>query len=73
MELVELQDIVGVPAQGFNVTDEIILNTLLTNSNSRIIEIGSITLNEVKVYAIIVDDVLFTVKKELFLFLIYTL
>jgi hypothetical protein len=71
MELNELQDIVGMPAQGFNVTDEIFLNTLLTDS--KIIEIGSITLNEVKVYAIIVGDDLFTIKKDLFHFLIYTL
>lgn len=71
MELLELQDIVWVPAQGFNVTDEIFLNTLLTDSG--LINIGSITLNEVKVYAITIDDDLFTVKKDLFLFLIYTL
>ena len=70
LDLVDLQNIVVEPLNGFDVTDEEYLNLLLTDS---IVEITSAIVNGMPVYAIKVDGVLYTVDEDLFLFLIYIL
>jgi hypothetical protein len=70
MELIPYKNIVDTPINGIDVTDEGYLNLLLTDSN---IEITLVREDGKFVYAIRVDDVLYTVERDLFLFLLYIL
>jgi hypothetical protein len=58
---------VGVPINGFDIIDKEYLNLLFTGSND--VDITSIRLHGVRVYAIRVNALLFTVENNLNLFL----
>lgn len=65
--LEDLNFIVGVPINGFDIIDKEYLNFLFTESND--VDITSIRLHGVRIYTIRVDAVLYTVEKNLNLFL----
>ena len=69
--LQDLKILVGVPINGFDVIDKEYLNLLLTGSNN--VDITSIRLHGVRIYAIRDEGVLYTIENNLnyFLFLLY--